>query len=114
MSFRTSLEGIRERFQISYADGHLCVHDYLKLSADACLTLEAILRGIGGDDEQFNQLVSDCEGMIVQYVVPLDLAKYKIPMVLEKFVIDPQLPLMVRPLLNSMRPAEHQEGPAGP
>ena len=109
MSFRPALEKIKDDFQEALKDGKFCVHEYLQLAADSCEVLEKIPVGIGGDDVQFNQLVSDCEGIVQEYVIPLDLTKFKIPPFIERFVIDPQLPMMIRPALEAMRPKPHAE-----
>lgn len=109
MSFRPALEKIKDDFQKALEDGKLCVHEYLQLAADACKVLEGILTGIGGDDDQFAILVAECEGIVVDYIVPIDLTKYKVPRLLERMVIDPQLPDLVRPALEAMRPKPHSE-----
>lgn len=109
MSFRADLETLKDTFVEAIADKKLCVHEYLQLIAESCKVLEGIVSGIGGDDVQFNQLVADVEGIVQDHIVPLDLTKYRVPAIVERFVIDPQLVPSVRPLLELMRPAPHSE-----
>lgn len=108
-SFRQSLEKILASYLDAIADGSLCVHDYLHLIADGCESVQAVVEAIGDNDAAFEQLVTDCQGLVLQYVVPIDLGKYKIPKFVEQFVIDPQLPQLVRPLLEAMRPKPHPQ-----
>lgn len=111
--FRPAIEEIVSDWKGAIADGELCVHDYLKLAADSAHTIEEICDGIGGDDEKFNQLVSDCEWAVQTYIVPIDLGKYKVPKFLEQLFLDPQAVALVRPVLEKMRPKSHKTGPIG-
>ena len=111
-SFRQNLDQLRENWKNATSDGSLQASDYVQLAADVCGTVESLLRGIGPDDAAFNQLAIDCEEYVQEYIVPLDLGKYKVPAVLERFVIDPQLPLMVRPLLEAIRQKQQATPPA--
>lgn len=109
MSFRQDLENLRSTFVLAYGDGDLNVHDYLQLSAAVCKGLEEILKAIGGDDQVFDEFVSDCESIVQDYIVPIDLTKFKVPMMIEKFIIDPQLVSFVRPGLEMLRPKPSQD-----
>jgi len=110
-SFKENLETVKQRWAEAYADGILCAHDYLLLAADSMEVIEEILRNIAGDDAAFDVLVKDCEWLVQTYIVPIDLTVYKVPPFIERFFIDPQLVSTVRPLLVSLRPAPHKEGP---
>lgn len=100
---REQLEQIIDDWKAAVADGKLMPHEYLKLAADGCAVVEGVLRGIGGDEIAFNQFVSECEGLVQDHIVPLDLSKYGVPKMVERLVIDPQLVPTIRPTLEVIR-----------
>lgn len=109
-SFRGALEQIKDNYLDAVKDGNLCAHDYLRLSADACQSLEALLRGIGEDDAAFDALVTDVEDLVKTHIVPINLnQKFKVPRLMEKIVIDPYLSQGVRPFLELLRPEPHEK-----
>lgn len=103
MSFRAAIEKFKTEFDASIKDGKVSTADILLIVANGAGVLEGVLRGIGGNQAEFQQLVADCENLVVDYLVPLDLSQYKIPKFVEQVLIDPQLPLSVRPILMGMR-----------
>ena len=103
MGFRFELENLKHRFTESVVDGQIDVKEILPLAADCCDVLGALFRGISDSDEKLNELAADLEALVNQYLVPIDLTKYKVPAIVEQLLFDPQLPLAVRPLLISLR-----------
>jgi hypothetical protein len=103
-SFIEALDQFKEDWAHAWEDGKLQASDYVKIVANACATLESILRSIGTQDARFEELVADCERLVQTYVVPINLnQKFKVPVMMERFFIDPQLVTTVRPMLEAMR-----------
>lgn len=112
IDFRPALEQIVTSVNEAIADKKLCAHEYIRLVADGCQVLESILEGIGTDDEEFEQLVDDCEWAVNTHIVPYDIPFLKD--FAENYIIDPNLPTIVRPALTAIRVKinahKHEEG----
>ncbi len=102
MGIRQSWDQMVTDYKAAMADGSLSLKDYLELIADGAGLLESTLRGIVSEDE-FNQLVTEVENFVQQVIVPIDLTKYRVPAMVERLFIDPQLLLSVRPTLEALR-----------
>lgn len=118
VSFKPALEDFLDEWKDATADGKVTLHEQLRLAADGCQVLESLIAGIT-EDAEFEQLVLDAEKLVAEKVVPLDLGKFKVPPMVERFIIDPQLVPMVRPTLVAIRaslvpsPTTDSDKPAG-
>lgn len=103
-TLRQALLELHDDYVAAAADGKFGVAESLHLVADGCEVLERAIKGVIGDDQAFNALVVDVEGFVQEYIVPIDLnKKFKVPAMMERFFIDPQLVPSVRPTMEAMR-----------
>lgn len=100
-SFRQELMEAVDAIKEAHAGEQWSFPLALKATGEVCGAIERLVQQIGGNDEEFNALVLDCEWLVRTYVVPYDLP-FVGPFV-ESTFIDPQLVNAVRPALDAMR-----------
>lgn len=101
---RTAVEKTIKDYVAAKGDGKFCIHDWYGLLANILGTSQQAVEGAGGNDAEFNALVSDVEWAVTTYFVPLDLPFAGAT--LEVF-IDRQAVAAIRPAMEFLRPAPH-------
>lgn len=92
----TALKNLRDKYE---DDKKLSAAEVLHIVADFADVLSSILRAIGNDGSQFNQLVEDTEWVFDTYLRPID---FPVNNILENW-LENQAKGLVRPLLESLR-----------
>lgn len=92
----TALKNLRDKYE---DDKKLSAAEVLHIVADFSDVLSSILRSVGNDGSQFNQLVSDTEWVYDTYLRPID---FPVNNILENWM-ENQGKLLIRPLLESLR-----------